>query len=355
MEDKATGEKEIDVLESLNKVWLKRTFVLKIIAGSAILGLIIAFSIPKDYTTTVILMPESQSSSASSMSSLAALAGLNLNTVPGMDALALPDLYPDILKSTPFLKGLLNIKVKDQTEGIDTELYSYMSDYQKSSWWSYIVKAPSLLKKLFSSSDGDSIQPNSRVITEDEMIIIENLQERLSVSSDKKTGVTTISVTMQSPEISAFLADTLTSYLQMYIIDYRTQKARNDLEYAEKLYDESKINYYKAQKDLAEYIDGNINVVSARYRTTQERLQNEANLTYSLYNQMAQQLQMTKVRVQDTTPFFTVIQPAVQPLFPSKPSKKLILIGVVFLAFIGASTWVIREDIWSLLTNKKNE
>lgn len=348
-------EKEIDLLALANKIWVNKKFILKALGVGFVIGLIIAFSIPKEYTTTVILTPESKSTASGNMGSLAALAGINMNSVVGEDALASPELYPSVISSTPFLRGLLNIKVIDLKMGIDTTLYGYMNDYQSAAWWSYILKAPGLLKGLFSSEkiDMNDNNSNTRIISEEEQNILNNLTDRLTISSDKKTGVTTIEVMMQSPEISAYLADTVTSYLQSYIIDYRTQKARKDLAYSEKLYEESKADYYKTQAALATYIDGNMNVVSAKYRTTQERLQNEASLAFTIYNQMAQQLQMAKVKVQDTTPVFTVIQPAVEPLFPSKPSKKMVIIGVLFFSIILSSLWILRKDLWAIFSSSE--
>jgi len=319
----------------------------------------VAFSIPKEYTTAVVLTPETRGASSGSMGSLAAMAGINMNSIIGEDALASPELYPSVISSTPFLKGLLDIRVTDSKMDVDTTLYHYINDYQSAAWWNYILKVPGLLKGLFSSErinmdDRDS-NTNSRIISEEEQKILNNLTDRLTISSDKKTGVTKIEVMMQSPEIAAYLADTITSYLQFYIIDYRTKKARKDLAYSERLYEESKADYYKTQATLAAYIDGNMNVVSAKYRTTQERLHNEASLAYTIYNQMAQQLQMAKVKVQDTTPVFTVIQPAVESLIPLKPSKKLILAGVLFLAFIGSVLWIVRDDILTFLKTTDNE
>lgn len=357
-QDNISTEKEIDLLALGKKIWLNKKFILKVVGIGLIFGLVVAFSIPKEYTTTVILTPESKSTMAGNMGSLAALAGINLNSAIGEDALASPELYPSVINSTPFLKGLLGIPVTDSKINIDTTLYSYISDYQSETWWNYILKAPGFLKTLFSSEKDDlnnDNKSNERFISEKDYSVLNNLANRILINSNKKTGETTIDVTMQSPEISAYLADTITSYLQSYIIDYRTQKARKDLAYSEMLYEESKANYYKTQTALAAYIDGNINIVSAKYRTTQERLQNEANLAYGVYNQMAQQLQMAKVKVQNTTPVFTVIQPAVEPLLPSKPSKKMIIAGVLFLSLLGASIWSIRKDIYNLFISNITE
>ena len=62
------------------------------------------------------------------------------------------------------------------------------------------------------------------------------------------------------------------------------------------------------------------------------RLQNEMSLAYSLYNQTAQQLQLARAKVQESTPVYAIVQPATVPLKPSKPSKIMILVGCVFLA-----------------------
>lgn len=345
-------EKEIDLLELARKLWNNKKFIIKVTLIGAVVGLIIAFSIPKEYTSKVVLMPEVQSTSGGSMGSLAALAGINLGGSSGATVLASPDLYPSIFQSTPFLKGLFDIRVKDAKQEVDTTLRSYLADYQKVAWWSYLFKAPNMLIRLLSVDkkfDEKSFQKYDRVLSEEDLSTIAILKEQIMVSSEKKTGITTIEVTMQSSEISAFLADTLTSYFQAYIIDYRTQKARNDLDYAEKLYKDSKDNYYNAQQKYAAFVDGNQNVVSARFRTTQDRLQNEANLAYSVYNQAAQQLQMARVKVQDITPVFTVIQPAVQPLYPSQPSRKVILIGFLFIAFILSGCWILKDELKSII------
>ena len=65
------------------------------------------------------------------------------------------------------------------------------------------------------------------------------------------------------------------------------------------------------------------------------------SLSYNLYNQMAQQLQLAKAKVQESTPVYTVLQPAIVPLKASKPSKMMILAGFVFLAAAGAAAWIL--------------
>lgn len=340
-----TEEKEIDLIELGQKLWSKRKFILKIATIGFILGIIVAFSIPKEYTTTVILAPESSSgNSLGGASALAAMAGINLGGASSTGDLS-SDVYPNIMESTPFILGLSRVNVLDNKIGVDTTLFEYINNGQSKAWWSYILGLPRFALGLFSSKNEDkNIESNKLVLSKDEVSVIEGIKSRINISIDKKTSVITMTSTMQSPDISALIADTLTSYLQSYIIKYRTEKARADLVFAEKLYNESKEDYTKAQQKYADYLDRNQNVILASYRVNQEKLQNEATLAYNVYNQVAQQLQVAKVKVQDQTPVYTVIQPAIIPLIPSKPNKKLIIIGFIFLFGIGACISILGRD-----------
>ena len=59
------------------------------------------------------------------MGALAAMAGINLGSSTGEDALS-PELYPDIVSSTPFLLEMFDVKVADQKGKINTTLYEYL-------------------------------------------------------------------------------------------------------------------------------------------------------------------------------------------------------------------------------------
>lgn len=345
-----SSDKEIDLIDLGKKLWQERKFILKISLVGLVVGIIVAFSIPKEYTTTVILAPESNSGNTTgSAGALAAMAGINLGGSVADGDIA-PDLYPNIIESTPFIIGLFNVRVNDLKNEVDTILYFYIKDEQKSAWWSKIMKLPSSIIGLFLAENKemglDGI--NNFSLTKEQTDVFNNLKDRITLTVDKKTGIITLTSRMQSPEISASIADTLTTYLQSYIINYRTQKARQDLAFTEKLYSEAKKDYSDAQQKYAKYLDENQNVILASYRVNQEKLQNEMTLAYSVYNQVAQQLQLAKVKVQDITPVYTIIQPATIPLVPTKPNKKLIVIGVVFLMVVGVCGYILVKDYFKI-------
>jgi LPS O-antigen subunit length determinant protein (WzzB/FepE family) len=359
-QNKHTQEEEIDLLELALKVWAERRWILKCCGYAVIVGLVIAFSIPKEYTTSVMIAPEASDNKGGGLSSLASLAGINLNTSSGSDAIY-PDLYPDIVSSTPFVTGLFDVPVRDMDGEINTTLYDYMDEYQRMPWWSYIISAPfkalSWTISLFKESEEEVDKLDPFQLTKEQTDIVKALSDHIGVSVDKKTGVTTISVTMQDPRISACLTDTVVNRLQSYIIDYRTNKARKDFHFQEKLFERKKKEYEQAQENYAKFADANKNIILQSYRAEQVRLENEMNLAYqvytsvaqqlqmaeayNVYTQVAQQLQMAKAKVQEITPVYTVVEPATIPVKASKPNKVMILLGVVFLVGIVCVSWIL--------------
>ena len=349
-------EQEIDLLELAGKVWAERRLVLKWCGVAVVVALIVGFSIPKEYTTTVMLAPEVEGGSRSlgGLSSLAGMAGINVNAGESSDALY-PELYPDIVSSVGFTTELFPVSVEDEEGELKTTLYNYLKEEQRSPWWSAILSFPfkciGWITSLFQDEEekvGQGIDPFR--LTEDETDVVKILNERISVSVDKKTSVITLSVTMQDPLISATMTDTVMQKLQNYITEYRTNKARHDLDFTQKLYDEAQKKYYVAQQAYADYVDMNQNISLRSVQTRQERLQNEMNLAYNLYNQTAQQLQLAKAKVQENTPVYTIVQAATVPLKASKPSKLMLLVGFVFLAGVMSVGWVLfGKGLWSSL------
>lgn len=354
-------EQEIDLLELAMKLWHQKKKIAIWCLVGAVLGLVVAFSIPREYTTDVKLAPElgNNQKVSGSLGAMAAMVGIGGAGQGGSDAVN-PTLYPDVVSSVPFLVGLFNVPVEDIDGEHKVTLRQYVEDDLKSPWWSAIIGFPFKMLGMLRSSDDTEDAPGKATdtfkLTKKENDIVLALKQRISASVDTKTSVITISVMMQDPLVSATVADTVVNRLQEYITDYRTNKARKDLEYAELLNKEAQENYYKAQQKYADYLDRNNGVILHSAQTTRERLQNEATLAFNLYNQTAQQVQMAKAKVQENTPVYATVTPATVPIKPTSPRKPLILVGFVFLAFVACSAWILYgKPLWEEMKKKKNE
>lgn len=308
--------------------------------SSVVLGLIVGFSIPKTYTTKVMLAPESSSESAlgGSLSSLTSLVGINMNGM-SVDAI-FPEIYPDVVRSTTFLVGLSEIHVQSADKKISTTLYDYIANEQKYPWWLYPVE-------LFDGDDEATAKKklNAYRLDEEQAEVIKAINEFITCSVNKTTGVITITATAQDPLISAVLADSVRVRLQDFITDYRTSKARNDLNNIQKLYREAKANYDKARQKYAAYSDANQDLVLESFKATVNDLENEMQLKYNIYTQLTAQLQMARAKLIEKTPVYAVLQPAVVPYRHSAPKKSLVLLAFVFVGCMGYTVYLMFKKV----------
>lgn len=343
MEEKNNG----GIIEILLLLWSRKKLLLKNCFIGGVLAIIVAFSIPKQYTSTSVLAPEFSSSGSlpSGLSSLASMAGVNIGGNMGDDAFY-PELYPQIVSSTPFLSEILLMQVKSQDEEIETTLYEYLLQHQKRPWWTEIYSVPLELisddSKEAHINGLDARECFSPTKQQSEMLAA--LDGRIGVSVDKGNNVITIDVTMQDPKIAAFVANAVSKKLQEYVEKYRSAKARKDLEYAEVLYTAAEAKYRDAQDAYAKYANRHQNIKNAMYQIELDRLSNEKDLAFGVYSQIAQNLEMARARVQEQTPVCVVMQPACVPVKASSPKKIMMGLLYVFLAFFGTSVWIILKN-----------
>lgn len=356
-------EMEIDLMEYARKLWAARKLLLKVAGIAVVVGVVIALTTPKQYTVSVTLAPESTKSGGGGLSGIASMLGVGgLNMGSDADALNVT-LYPDIVSSTPFILDLMDTPVSTlDEEEPDTTLVGYLKEYTSSSLMGTVMslpfKAVGAVVSLFKSDEKEEsdVSINPFQLTQEQSKTVEGLKRLIVANVDKKTGVTTVSVTMQDPLVAAILTDTVIVKLKEHITKYRVSKAEEDCQYWEQLNEQRKNEYYEKQKIYAEYVDANQNIILQSVRIEQERLQNEMNLAYQVYSNVATQLQMAKAKVQEAKPVFAIVEPASVPLLPSGTSRKMILVGIVFLAVAGAGAWVLfGQDLWKKLKEELSE
>ena len=339
-------EIEIDLMDLLRKVIGIRKKIYKAAGIGLVIGVIVAISIPKQYTVEVALSPEMGNNKGAGLSGLAAsFLGSGVTMGDGTDALN-ASLSADIVSSTPFLLELSNMKVP-VSGSEEISLSSYLNE-ESSPWWGYVIGFPGMViggvKSLFTENEDESISSDKASrgtieLSKKEFQKIESLKRKIVASVDKKTSMTTVSVTLQSPKVAAVVADSVVKKLQEYIIDYRTSKSKEDCLYLEKLFKERQQEYYEVQRKYADYMDSHDNIILQSVRTEQERLQNDMSLAYQVYSQVAGQLQVARAKVQEEKPVFAVVEPAVVPLEPSGTSRKIYVLAFIFLSVCIVIFW----------------
>ena len=306
-----------------------------------IIGLVVSFSIPKSYKSKVMLSPETSYSTKSfgNLGAITSMLGANINM--GEDAIN-PQYYPNVLQSKKFLVSLFDIEVESIDGSIKTSLYDYCKNYQKEPWWSIQNPLKALSSKKQSEENNGKKMPTA-YLTKEQSKIADMIKDMLTCNIDPKDGFITITATAQDPLISTELVDSVSNRLQQFIIEYRTSKARHDLNYIKKLYEEAEKKYKESRIRYARYSDSYSKVILKSYSTQEEELENQMQLDYNIYSQLAQQMQAAKGRVLERTPVFAVIEAATVPLKKDAPKRMLIMLAYFAIALMGTTAWILYK------------
>lgn len=356
MNDKKQN-REIDIIGLLKKILSEKKLLVKFISVFAVIGVIIALSTPKKYTSTVVLAPELTSGGILSggLSNIASMMGVNVgNSKNGADAIY-PEIYPDVLTSSDFIIKLFDVKVQQEKDTTIKTYYKHIIEDVKIPFWDY----PKIwITRLFSKDDsakvgGSGVNPFNLTKQQDQ--VLNAIRGNVSCIIDDNTSVITISVTDFDKKVSAIMADTIQKQLQEYITIYRTQKARNDMEYTGKLYEKAKAEYIRARQIYSSYADANEDLWLESFKSKRTELENEMQLRYNIYNQIAQQLQYAKAKVQEQTPVFSVIQGASVPLKASSLPRSFIVLLYIFLGIVADALWIQYIRVYVLQRKKGKE
>lgn len=351
-------EDEIDLLALLQKIWDGRKKIMFYFFMFLLLGIFVAILSPKEYTATSIFVPQTSSGKmGGNLGGLASLAGINLGSASSEDISAV--LYPNIIKSIPFQKEMIETSIQTEKQ---TAPLSYREYYKKyppkniiGSIAKYTIGLPALLFSSKKDGKKDTISGvNSEIyqITEEEKSLFGLLNAQLQLKVNEKENHVTLSFSMQEPLAAAQMAQKAQEYLQQTITEFKIKKAQEKLDFIQKRYDEAEKDFKEKQLRLASFQDGNRGLISSLPQTRQSQLQSEFNIAYNVYSELAKQLETQKIQVKEDTPVFTIIEPVSVPLEKSKPKRGMIIAIWGFLGIIiGVGTIFIKD----FLTNFKKE
>lgn len=343
----------IDYANLIRDIYKYRKLFYKVLSFAFLFACFICFSIPEYYECTVKLSPEqSGSKSTSSLASLASSFGVNLKGVINNTTEALfPTLYPEMMNSVDFKSSLFMIPVtiegdkhKNEPDRIMT-YYDYLENEWKRPWWSgAVIAVRDRLIDLFSEDEEKQIGINPFRLTRKQTLITKLIDKNIECDVDEKTLVISIKVTDQNPLICATMADSVKTHLQKFITDYRTGKARVDYEYYQIQCKEANARYDEACRKYVEFADGNRRPLFESTLQHRTKLQNEMEIQRGIYQQLISQLEQAEMRIQEDTPAFATLQSATVPIKKSGPNRKLIVLIILFVSFVGTSAFVLQKE-----------
>ena len=352
------SDDEIDLIELVKTIWDNRKMVYRFVAVGAVLGVLVALLSPKEYVSSATLMPEYSTENQGGTSSLlrqyGGLIGLSGGTYNASSNAIRVDLYPNIVNSLSFQKKLAEQPFYFADEDTAVSFFEYYLEVSKPGFLGimkkYTIGLPGTLLAAFSSGDkkkNPDIKSNEEILSfsKKEMIVIENLRQRVTANLDDESGIISVSAKMGNPELAAKVAKYTIEELTQYLVEYRTEKVLRDLNYIEEQLAKAEERFNEAQLILADFRDSNQGNLTARARTEEERLQSEFNVAGNVYNTLTQQYEEAKLKVQEETPVFKVLQPVSIPV-NDETSGVQVLIVFVLLSGTLSIGWIIIKQFW---------
>ena len=354
---------EIDLVELLKKVYIEKKLIFKCSIIATIVGVFFALDQPNQFTSSTTFIPQLSSnvnSGSSSLSGLASLAGINLGGTEAFSDFP-PTLYPQVVESVPFRLELLssNIQVNNTELTLreyflkDNNSFNFIGTVKK-----YTIGLPSLILGLFKADENyvsDSYSSSIYSVTEEDTSLFSKLSSVLTLSLNNKEGFITMSFIDENKKVTAQVVQTAKSLLQEKIIEFKVKSSKELLDYISNQYNEKKIAFEKLQDERAVFVDNNINISSSLFQNKLSRIESELNISQTVVQQLASQVEQAKLKVSKDTPVFTTIKPVTIPFKRSSPKRTQIVIifGVLGLVFSIVYS-LVKEPAIAILKSMKS-
>lgn len=305
----------------------------------SLLGLSLSLIQSPEYTSEARIMPEISQGSGDlikRLATVAGFAGMEFGETGSVDAVR-PDLYPKVLQSTPFMLFLMKQTVPTQDGGQKSvaDLLSASSSWFGKRWYSQFGKTD--LRRTLTSLQ-------TLRLTQEQQDLLDDIQQRVGAQMDTRSGVITVSARMPDPVAVAAVTDSTLAYLTRYVISYRTEKARHDLEFYNNRLLEAKRRFERAQYSMFQYNDQHKYMVVQAATMEKQRIDAELNIAQVVYTELAKQFEQAKIKVQEQTPVFKVLEPARVPLKRSSPRRMLMVVSYTLAGFVIGSVYCVAVE-----------
>jgi len=332
----------------LQEIWIKKRILFGSIGVFLVLGVVFTWLSPENYESDTVLIPETSSNTgADLLRQYGGLLGIGSGSAGSADILNI-NLYPALIESYPVQIELLNRELNFSRYDTTTSILNFYTQIYKPAPIYYIKKYTiglSSLERQYNRNpdDTETVQIRNGTIYEIPGLyrgLVSGLKDNVEIISNTD-GTITITATMPDPLAAAEMVETLKELLKSQVVKYRTEKANQDLQFVQEQYNQVRQRFIEAQQRLAEFRDQNQNLATARAQTEEERLQSEYNIAFNVYQNVATQLEQAKIKVQQETPVFTSLEPAVVPSGPDSPNLELNVMVAGFLGGFLGVVWIL--------------
>ena len=346
---------EVDLWDLIRIIWNGKKFIIVFSLLFAAFGVFHVSYGPTEYESDAVLLQESARETTAAnrfLQSFGGGFGFPQSSEPGRIS---PALYPTIISSANFQYDLIFEEIgfsafnepKTPHEFFNEHLETPLRDKVYSFIRAYTINFPfrvvdyiinfSLFEEEKEEADEDEtiVEVDERllVLSSGERRAMDQLRARINLSMDG--NLITVTTRMPDRNAAAMLNVLVIERIQEYVTNYQIEKAKQNLEHIRRQKEQANQRYEEAQFALARFRDENINISTNIARTEEERLVNQRNLTFNIYNSLSVELEQAQLRLQEETPVFSVLQKSSLPTVSLGSSNRIVMIYLILGAFTG--------------------
>lgn len=308
----------LSLLELFNILLRRRRWLLGMPLAVAALVLVVSLVLPRTYTVDVSFMPQSAGGQLARFSGLAAQLGISL---PAGDVDTGPEFYADLLDSRSLLEAAVRTRYEvgggQQPEGAHAPEGGRATVGSRGGGVDLV--------RLLGFRDDDPEKATERAI--------EDLQDRLHVSTDRETGVVELSVTMKTAAAAEQVARRLIELVDTFDLESRQSRAAAEREFLEGRVSAARADLVATEDSLKSFLEANRRYEnSPELRFEFERLQHRLDLQRQLYTTLTESLEQAKIEAVRNTPVITIVQP---PYRPARPDSRHLGLRAVLGLLVG--------------------
>ena len=359
--NKAEQEQEIDLKDIFKQIWRSRKFIAIVVAISLVIGVFVAMVSPVSYTANTVVVPQS-GGDGGGIAGIVTMMGFSAGGATSSELLS-SVMYPRIVRSVPLIKELMTTPiVVERSKGVPITLYEFYANdrYQPRNILGgirrYTIGLPGVMLSLLRSRDDNTVddtvytdRETSEIIslTRSQREVVDIIRGNMITTHNNRDGYLVLGYRSSEPEVAAIITHQMYNLLARYVTDFITQRQVENLLFVGQSYQDARQEWLYRHADWAVFLDANRALTTATAQMQENLLRSEREIAFTLYRELAIQLEQARLTVQESMPMLTVIDPVVVPQQRSAPRRGMILAVFLFLGVAGSIGWVLVKPFVS--------
>lgn len=309
---------EINLINLFRVIWGGRWFIILTTVVGSLLVLAYTYTLTPLYKSEISLYPVLSSSKPAGLSQLQGIAssfGYDLGTTESNFNI------PDVVNSKRIKLAIIN------HDWYFSDIEDTMSLLE---YWHKDDK-PGIISRIFGEQGKN---PELKRLKWENQAL-QKINDRITVSESKKTGLITVSVLSEEPrlskEIVAFIADALIKYINQV----QLKQASENRQFIEERIKETEAQLNESEETLKRFREDNRSIKdSPELQLELERLMRDVEVNQQVYITLKQQYEIARIEEVKEAPIVNVLDEGREAVEKDWPRRKLTLVFLIFLIVI---------------------